>query len=235
MQVAWRWQSDFRVRSFLDILEKERMIERTANAGKTHIIICNYSKFQDVERKENAETNEQETQGQRKENALKIPIHQNTKDISSFHSDIGADRIGLTSENTHAQKAKKPKMAEPGLGVLLDVCVPPQILEDWRAVRKAKRAGPITETVADALIREAEKAGLYPAQAVQIAAERGWQSFKAEWISANPRASPTQSPPRRGSAGMFDALQEIRKEMEHDERNSDLGQSGSAFLRIPGG
>lgn len=57
-------------------------------------------------------------------------------------------------------------------------------LADWIAVRKAKRAGPITQTVADGLRREAALAGLSPQEAVRKAVERGWQGFEADWLTA---------------------------------------------------
>lgn len=74
MQLAWGWKSDYRVRSFLKVLENERMISTKTNAGKTHISICNYDKYQNVQRAENA----QKTHEQRTENAIKTPIHQYT-------------------------------------------------------------------------------------------------------------------------------------------------------------
>lgn len=56
---------------------------------------------------------------------------------------------------------------------------------DWLAVRKAKHA-PLTATAWDAVKREANLAAMTPGQAVQVAAERGWQGFKASWLKAEP-------------------------------------------------
>lgn len=55
------------------------------------------------------------------------------------------------------------------------------LARDWIAVRKAKKAV-LTPTAWEAVKREAEVAGLTPAQAVKIAAESGWQGFKASWL-----------------------------------------------------
>ena len=52
---------------------------------------------------------------------------------------------------------------------------------DWFQVRKAKRA-PLTLTAWEAIKREAVLARVSPAQAVKLAAESGWQGFKAEWV-----------------------------------------------------
>jgi hypothetical protein len=107
LQQAWRWKSDYRVRTFLDMLENERMIERTANAGKTHVTICNYSKFQDVERTANAETNEQETHGQRTANALKEQDNKITKDTSTLPSVPASDLDGVEAKCRQAGNAEQ--------------------------------------------------------------------------------------------------------------------------------
>ncbi|MBX4873261.1 hypothetical protein HJA89_10145 [Rhizobium bangladeshense] len=65
LQAVWRWGSDFRVRSFLKLLQTERMIIVNSNAGKTQITICNYTRYQNPDQEENAP----ETQDTRAENA----------------------------------------------------------------------------------------------------------------------------------------------------------------------
>lgn len=59
--------------------------------------------------------------------------------------------------------------------------VPSSTLADYLKVRKAKRAGPFTETAIDGMEREALKAGLSLAEAVRVCAELGWQGFNAGW------------------------------------------------------
>lgn len=86
MQRAWKWKSDKRVRTFLTMLENERMIETKTDAGKTQISICNYSRYQEVGRTEDAT----ETHGGRSADALKTPIHQDTN-TSSLRSEARAD------------------------------------------------------------------------------------------------------------------------------------------------
>jgi hypothetical protein len=56
-----------------------------------------------------------------------------------------------------------------------------QVFEDFKALRVAKRA-PITKTALDGIRREADKAGLPMQAALEMACERGWAGFKAEWI-----------------------------------------------------
>lgn len=53
--------------------------------------------------------------------------------------------------------------------------------DDWLAVRKAKRAGPITETALSLIRKEAQKAGATLDEAIGVAAGQGWQTFKADY------------------------------------------------------
>lgn len=61
--------------------------------------------------------------------------------------------------------------------------VPAELLTDWLAVRKAKKAGPLTATAIGGLVREATKAGITPAEAVTFCCEAGWQGFNAGWYA----------------------------------------------------
>lgn len=88
---------------------------------------------------------------------------------------------------TNARDAHAPPPATPvksevfnPLSALLALGVERQAAQDWLAVRKAKRAA-TTQTAIDGMKREAHKAGIALADAVRIAAERGWQGFRADW------------------------------------------------------
>lgn len=77
--------------------------------------------------------------------------------------------------------------------------VPESAWNDWRAVRKGKRAGPITQTAWAGLQREARKAGLSDAEAVQACCELAWQGFNAGWYAErmakrSGAAPPTETP-----------------------------------------
>jgi hypothetical protein len=50
---------------------------------------------------------------------------------------------------------------------------------DWLKARKA----PLTQTAWDAVVREAEKAGITPAAAIQVCAENTWRGFRADWYA----------------------------------------------------
>lgn len=57
-----------------------------------------------------------------------------------------------------------------------------QHASDWLKTRKDKRA-PLTQTAWEAVRREADAVGISPAEAVRVAAENGWQGFKASWYT----------------------------------------------------
>lgn len=59
-----------------------------------------------------------------------------------------------------------------------------QIALDWLAVRKHKKASPLSETAIKLLINESAKAGITPAQAIAQAAGSGWISFKASYCDS---------------------------------------------------
>ncbi|TSE30196.1 helix-turn-helix domain-containing protein [Tepidimonas charontis] len=56
-----------------------------------------------------------------------------------------------------------------------------QVFADWLAVRRAKRAGPVTPTVLAGMRREAAKAGIGLQEAIAHCCVAGWQGFRADW------------------------------------------------------
>ena len=81
-----------------------------------------------------------------------------------------------------AKAAKKSDAMQADLAALENLGVESQTAKDWLVTRKEKRAGSLTQTVLTALQREASKAGLTVAQAVQVAAERNWAQFVASYL-----------------------------------------------------
>ena len=65
---------------------------------------------------------------------------------------------------------QKPKYIPP---------IPAELLSEWLAVRKKK---PVTERVFNSVVREANKIGWTPEQAIIKCCERGWTGFEASWI-----------------------------------------------------
>ncbi|WP_171023788.1 replication protein [Mannheimia varigena] len=82
----------------------------------------------------------------------------------------------LTGINAHTHEAKRSAV----LVLLEQFGITGKLAEDFIVHRKAKKA-PITETALKGFQREADKAGIPIQQAVEIAVERGWIGFKADW------------------------------------------------------
>lgn len=72
------------------------------------------------------------------------------------------------------RKEEKRNIYTPPIGDVL--------LSDFLKVRKAKRAGELTETAFKAIEREAKKAKLTVEQAIEICCLRGWAGFDASWL-----------------------------------------------------
>jgi hypothetical protein len=62
-------------------------------------------------------------------------------------------------------------------------CITEQTANDFIVHRKSKKA-PITKTVMQGFLREANKAGISLEEAMKISIERNWQGFKAEWYQS---------------------------------------------------
>lgn len=66
-----------------------------------------------------------------------------------------------------------------------------QTWADWVQLRKAKKAA-ISQTALNGIQREANKAGMSLEQALRTCCERGWQGFKADWVSNLPKPTLAQ-------------------------------------------
>jgi len=66
--------------------------------------------------------------------------------------------------------------------------VSPQVWEDWKAMRKAKRAA-VTSTAVAGIRKEAASIGMSLEEALRMCCERGWAGFKAEWVNKQAAAA----------------------------------------------
>ncbi|MDH0777513.1 hypothetical protein N5C96_29285 [Delftia tsuruhatensis] len=107
--------------------------------------------------------------------------------------------------------------AKPSQPVQTIEGVPESLLKDWKKVRAAKRAGPISQTVIDALQREAAAACITVEQAVRTCVERGWQGFKAEWYAGS---SGTPAAPGRAAP--------VNKQEALEQRNRSVAEAWAA-------
>jgi hypothetical protein len=94
--------------------------------------------------------------------------------------------------------------------------VAPKVFDDWLEVRKAKRAGPVTQTVLDGIRREAQKAGITLQAAIEHCCLSGWQGFKADWYLSRPAAKAEKFDPVAYVNRNRISTQRIDHEHEHD-------------------
>ena len=87
------------------------------------------------------------------------------------------------------------------------------VWKDFLQIRKAKKA-PMNDTALMGIQREAGKAGLTLQRAIEISCERGWQSFKADWVADDKAVQATVTVPSRN--GRDPALQKL----DDDARNT---------------
>ena len=106
-------------------------------------------------------------------------IKTNKNNINNAHAEACATKPAYKPK---AKAAKKSDAMQADLAALENLGVESQTAKDWLVTRKEKRAGSLTQTVLTALQREASKAGLTVAQAVQVAAERNWARFVASYL-----------------------------------------------------
>ena len=91
---------------------------------------------------------------------------------------INQEPRNIKQEPKEIQSRKSASIAKPD-------SVDQDVWQDFLAIRKAKRS-PMTATALAAIHREAEKAGWSIDMAIRECVARGWQGFKADWVSAKP-------------------------------------------------
>lgn len=96
-----------------------------------------------------------------------------------------------TPDTRHQEKKKKEKRTPDK-----PADVSESVWADFTAIRKAKRS-PLTPTALAGIEREARAAGMSLGDALRVACERGWQSFKAAWL--DPQEQATARATARGS------------------------------------
>lgn len=87
--------------------------------------------------------------------------------------------------------------AIPAAAVAVDV----QVMQDFKALRKAKRRPALTQTEITALTAEGNKAGLTLTDVLKTCVVRGWTRFEATWLPAVKAApAPYVEPPKPANA-----------------------------------
>lgn len=115
------------------------------------------------------------------------------KEIAHFHSKIEqASRAGKASaerrSNARSTDVQPTNNQEPITNnhKPKNTVAPPEgvtdsVWQDWKSLRKAKRAA-VTQTAIDGIECEAKKAGVSLQMALETCCARGWTGFKADWL-----------------------------------------------------
>ena len=98
---------------------------------------------------------------------------------------------------------------------------------DWMRVRKDKGAKSLTQTAWLLVKTEAAKAGLSPAQAVEMSAANSWQGFKAEWVKPQSTTGPGRhlerplTPSERAAYASTPSIcsERVRRLMEQEQKS----------------
>lgn len=125
---------------------------------------------------------------------------------------------GFQKQNPAKTQMVKPSQSQSqispslrsGDASALALGVTPQKLADWQVIRKAKKLGALTETAVDMHRREAGKAGITPAEAVDFCCLYGWGGFNAKWFIERQAQSPGNAkPPTAREQRMQEALRPL--------------------------
>jgi uncharacterized protein YdaU (DUF1376 family) len=88
----------------------------------------------------------------------------------------------LIATNNHKPITNNHKPNTRATSVAMPDGISQSVWEDFKTLRKAKKA-PVTQRVIDGMQEQADLAGWTLEKAMEECCIRGWQSFKAEWVT----------------------------------------------------
>ena len=109
---------------------------------------------------------------------LRITEKQTNQLLTNLSNWLIHDDIDMIS-NGYQDDAPEERREERETKTEYNPPIPDELLKEWLAVRKKK---PVTERVFNSVVREANKIGWTPEQAIIKCCERGWTGFEASWI-----------------------------------------------------
>jgi hypothetical protein len=95
-------------------------------------------------------------------------------------------QVDLPERETETELETETKREKNATGVACPPDVDQQIWDDWKQLRKAKKA-PVTETVVNSARKEAAKANMEFSDFLSIWCARGSQGLQADWIKPDER------------------------------------------------
>jgi len=153
-----------KLRTSISKLEKTGELASKSQAGGRMISISNYESYQGFDKPDSKE--------------IAKESQSNDKAVTTNNNDNNENPVKNENKVNKKEVAKAPKFNFKQ--ACLDLGVEQQVLEDWLVTRKKKRSSN-TQTSLTMVVNQAEIAGIHPAEAIKVAAENNWSSFKAEW------------------------------------------------------
>lgn len=127
-----------------------------------------------------------------------IPDTAEKPDTADLPDTAQPDTANPTQVSIEKKQGLKKKQGLSGADA---PAIPAELLSDFLAVRKAKKAGPLTPTALAGIQREANKAGITLVEAVTACCEYGWQGFNAGWyVDRTTKPAAAMTPGRRSNA-----------------------------------
>jgi hypothetical protein len=146
------------IRSSLNALQTLQQITIKSTTKYSIISIVNWQKYQEEKPADDQQTTN------------KQPTSNHIQEVQELKD----------QDQKHCAQDKPERVKNITVKQLVGMGVDEQHAKDWMAVRKTKRA-PLTPTALTGVQREADKAGITLAQAIERAANNNWAGFKASW------------------------------------------------------
>ncbi len=175
MALKFKWGKGKVERYIKKLLDWKMIKTDTENGtGQTIVTICNYDKYQTKKGKSGTQNGteagqEQDRSGTEAGQSINPSIH-SIPSNNILHDDFKNDSGKHGKKKTQKQEIEKPEN------------VSQQVWDDFVKQRKKLKAT-ISQTALNGIKREADKSGCTLQKALETCCERGWRSFKAEWVN----------------------------------------------------
>lgn len=115
--------------------------------------------------------------------AKRVAGHKSKSNAKGNGDSVTSSVTSALPREEKRREEEKQKQAPAGVDEFFPG-IDARLVSDFKAVRRAKKAA-LTQTAVDGIKREAEKAGLGLDAVLKLCCERGWSSFKAEWLKGD--------------------------------------------------
>lgn len=174
------------IEGWLAELEREGCIQRYALEGNSFLQVCNWTKHQKIDRpttsKFPAPPADSRGLAKAREDSRGLD-EDSTKAREDSSEDRDLDQRTKGSEDLRTiSRAPRSCPVDVDRPVERPDEVPKEMWAAWLKIRKAKRA-PLTEGAMEIIRQEAAKANYSLVAAIRECVARGWQGFKASWLT----------------------------------------------------